>query len=255
MPVIAFIVIAASANEAYAVVKGRASSLEHYTVRVVGRFHCSGVAIDRKVVVTAGHCAGRGIRIVTGGRSIGVAGVSRRTTLDDGRIVSVSGDAAILRLAAPLPAAIRPVPVGEDEGNEFTIAGYGTVNERYRAAVGKLHEAQLVAAAPFALVDPNRTGSIGASACFGDSGGPVLRGPVLVGVITRAAHPAPHIACGHLTRWAPVTVAQVETAVAAATIQATGEPTEAEAPRKPKRRKTVKRIEPNWNPFWRWTAR
>ena len=57
-----------------------------------------------------------------------------------------------------------------------------------------------------ALVDPNRTGSIGASACFGDSGGPVMRGGMLVGIITRAAHPSPRIACGDLTRWAAISV-------------------------------------------------
>jgi hypothetical protein len=69
-----------------------------------------------------------------------------------------------------------------------------------------LHEASLVAAGPRALVDPNRSGSISASACFGDSGGSVMRGSELVGIITRAAHPSPRIAGGHLTRWAPVTV-------------------------------------------------
>ena len=29
--------------------------------------------------------------------------------------------------------------------------------------------------------------------------------PIRVGIITRAAHPSPHLACGHLTRWAPLT--------------------------------------------------
>jgi hypothetical protein len=69
-----------------------------------------------------------------------------------------------------------------------------------------LREARLIAAGPYALVDPNRSGSISASACHGDSGGPVLHGSVLVGVISRAAHPHPRIACGHLTRWAPIVI-------------------------------------------------
>ncbi len=63
-----------------------------------------------------------------------------------------------------------------------------------------------MAASRGALVDPNRQGAIGASACFGDSGGPVMRGGMLVGVITRAAYPHKRIACGNLTRWAPITV-------------------------------------------------
>jgi hypothetical protein len=133
--------------------------------------------------------------------------------LDDGRRVATSGDAAILRLASDLPAA--PVSVGPGSGKSFTIAGYGTTDERWRGSFGRLHEAQLIAAEPFALVDPQRTGSISASACFGDSGGPVLRGGELIGVITRAAHPSPRIACGHLTRWAPVTVSGEAGAVTA----------------------------------------
>jgi hypothetical protein len=47
---------------------------------------------------------------------------------------------------------------------------------------------------------------MGASACFGDSGGPVMRGGALVGVITRANYPGKRIACGYYTRWAPITV-------------------------------------------------
>ena len=79
---------------------------------------------------------------------------------------------------------------------------------------------------PRALVDPNRTGSIGASACFGDSGGPVTRGGELVGIITRAAHPSPRIACGDLTRWAAITVSGEPRETVAA-----GEPDDARAAR------------------------
>ena len=91
-------------------------------------------------------------------------------------------------------------------GDRFTIAGYGTTDERARGAFGSLHEASLVAASGRALVDPNRSGAIGASACFGNSGGPVMRGGELVGVITRANYPHKRIACGYYTRWAPIRV-------------------------------------------------
>lgn len=249
----AALAVLVAAPEANAVVKGRASALDSFTVRVVGRFYCSGAAIDRQLVVTAGHCAKSGMRVVAAGRSVGIAAISRRATLTDGRVVTVSGDAAILKLAAPLPPAITPPPLGGSESEHFTIAGYGTTSERWRGAFGRLHEARLVAAEPFALVDPERSGSIGASACFGDSGGPVLRGTALVGVITRAAHPSPRIACGHLTRWAPVRVAAAD--VADATAAVAGEPAETHAPRQPKRRKTVKPVAQYWNPFARRTAR
>ncbi len=109
----------------------------------------------------------------------------------------------------PLPPEIEAAPVGEGEGDIFTIAGYGTTDEHWRGTFGKLHEAVVVPAEPRALVDPNRTGSISASACFGDSGGPVMRGGMLVGIITRAAHPSPRIACGDLTRWAAITASAI----------------------------------------------
>jgi hypothetical protein len=201
------------ANPANAVIKGTGTSLGSYTVRIVGPFYCTGVAIARRIVVTAAHCANRGMRVLG---SIGIAGVSRSALLDDGRHVSVSGDAAILKLISPLPFSVGLAPIGDGTGDTFTIAGYGTTDERSRAAFGSLHEASLVAAEARALVDPNRTGSIGASACFGDSGGPVMRGGMLVGIITRAAHPSPRIACGHLTRWAPITASGEAGAIAVA---------------------------------------
>jgi secreted trypsin-like serine protease len=56
-----------------------------------------------------------------------------------------------------------------------------------------------------ALVDPARRG---ASACMGDSGGPVARFDgrryVLVGIIERASNPSPTRACGDRTHYVSV---------------------------------------------------
>ena len=216
-----------AAAQAGAVVQGTSSTLGSYTVRLVGAYYCSGVVIARRAVVTAAHC-GRGMRVVAGGRSYGIANVSRSAVLDDGRRVEVKGDAAILHLSSPLPAVVVAAPVGEGSGDSFTIAGYGTTDERWRGSFGRLHEAHLVNAGDNVLVDPKRSGNISASACFGDSGGPVLRGGELVGIITRAAHPSPRIACGDYTRWAPIRVTGTAEALAASN----DEPVAAEPPRR-----------------------
>jgi Trypsin len=202
-PLILFSLLAAS--PAHAIIKGSKSAQDRYAVRLVGNRVCTGVVIARSAIVTAAHCP-RSMAVIVGGRTYRVAGVSTDAALDNGRRVSVSGDAAIWRLSTPLPADVAVAPIGEGSGESYIIAGYGTTNEQSPAVFGTLHEATLVPESPYTLVDPGRTGSIGASACFGDSGGPVLRGGMLVGIITRATHPSPHIACGHLTRWAPVAV-------------------------------------------------
>jgi secreted trypsin-like serine protease len=222
------------------VVKGNSSGLGAHVVRIYAGHYCSGVAISRRAIVTARHCVSRRMRIVAGHVSIGAAGHARSATLDDGRHVSVSGDAAIVRLARPLPASVTPASIGPGDGDRYTIAGFGTASERHRAAFGTLREAHLVAAEPRALVDPNRAGAIGASACFGDSGGPVLRGTALIGVITRAAHPHPRIACGHLTRWAPIVATGEATGNAETVGAAEGDQADA-ATARPARRKSARR--------------
>lgn len=227
----------ALAAPAQAVVLGLSSSLGSYTVRLTGSGYCSGVAIARRAVVTAAHCA-HGMRVEAGGGSIAIAGAARSAVLDDGRRVSVSGDAAILKLASPLPVGVGAAPVGTGSGDSFTTADYGTTDERARGAFGALHEATLVPAGARALVDPRRSGSIGASACFGDSGGPVMRGGWLVGIITRAAHPSPRIACGDLTRWTAITVSEQAREVAVAS----AEDAPAAEPRSRKHRHHARRV-------------
>lgn len=202
--IVSVALLIASAPDAGAVVLGSSSWLGRHTVQIIGgRAQCTGVAISRTAVVTAAHCLGRGARVVAGGAQLAVAGRARSAAAENGVRVTVGGDAAILQLAQPLPFSTVPMAVGPGAG-DFVIAGYGTTDESQAGAAGALHEARLVPAGGRALVDPNRRGVIGASACFGDSGGPVVRGRMLVGVITRASHPSPRIACGHLTHWAPV---------------------------------------------------
>lgn len=199
-------------GSAEAIINGVSTNLDRHMVRVHGGrgIQCSGVAIDRNAVITAAHC-GAG-SVTGGGQTIGVVSHARGTVkLDNGQSVTVVGDSVIVKLRSPLPASIVPLPVGSpDTDAPFVIAGYGTPSESHRA-IGTLREATLIDSKVerHMLVDPNRSGAISASACFGDSGGPVLQrgagGYVVVGVITRANYPNKPIACGFYTRYAPLT--------------------------------------------------
>ncbi len=220
-------------GEASAIIQGVSTNLDRHMVRVHGGrgIQCSGVAIDRNAVITAAHCGAGSVS--AGGQYIGVVSHARGTVkLDNGESVTVVGDSVVVKLRSPLPASIIPLPVGiADNDAPFVIAGYGTPSESTRA-LGTLREATLIDSKVerHMLVDPKRSGALSASACFGDSGGPVLQraagGYIVVGVITRANYPNRPIACGFYTRYAPV----VSGGVAVATQTVPPAPTPAATP-------------------------
>jgi len=193
-------------TSAQAIVLGTLSTLTMHMVRVAGpggALMCSGTVIDPLHVVTARHCGPSAV--VDRGRWFGVVRRGQSAKLADGRTITVTGDALILTLQRPLPATVIPIDIGlQGTDGEFIIAGFGATREANRGWLGPLHQASVVVHVPFRLVAPDRMSDISASACFGDSGGAVLRNGELVGVITRASHPHPVIACGHLTHYAPV---------------------------------------------------
>jgi hypothetical protein len=194
------------AGAAHAIINGNASTLSQHMVRVIGRTgkpNCSGVALDRTHVITAAHCHPRFVFV--DGKRIAIARIAQSALLDDGKRVMVKGDALILTLRANLPATVLPIAIGEQGGDgRYTIAGFGAVVEADRGKLGPLHEAAVVHFEPLRLVDPQRDGELSASACYGDSGGAVVRNGMLIGIITRASHPHPRKVCGHLTHYVPV---------------------------------------------------
>jgi hypothetical protein len=202
------VVLAASAafifatGDAHAVMRGSsAGGIGRHVVKLVGHnLLCSAVVIGRQQLLTANHCVeGPGpFYVIAGGKRIAVASHSR------------AGQTTQLTLASPLPAHFVPIATGAAGGDgTYTIAGYGTATESERMHSAGLREARLVNDSRYnALVDPRRRGPISASACMGDSGGPVAkfdgRRYVLVGIVERVSNYAGIGACGFLTHFSSV---------------------------------------------------
>lgn len=193
-----------SSGNAQAVMRGHgAGSISRHVVKLVGHnLLCTATVIGRQQLLTANHCVeGPGpYFVVAGGARIAV--VSH----------APSGQTTLLTLARPLPAHFVPIAMGSREAgtdSTYTIAGYGTAREAERMHSAGLKEARLVADQRYGgLVDPNRHGPISASACMGDSGGPVARFDgkryVLVGIVERVSNYAGIGACGFLTHFSAV---------------------------------------------------
>jgi hypothetical protein len=191
-----------TSGDAHAVMRGNsAGGIGRHVVKLVGHnLLCSATVIGRQQLLTANHCVeGSGpFFVVAGGRKIPVSGHSAQ------------GQTTLLTLASPLPARYVPIATGSAGGEgSYTIAGYGTANEGARMHSAGLREARLVSDARYgALVDPRRRGPISASACMGDSGGPVAKFDgkryVLVGIVERVSNYAGIGACGFLTHYSSV---------------------------------------------------
>ena len=178
-----------------------AGGISRHVVKLVGHnLLCTAVVIGRQQLLTANHCVeGSGpFFVMAGGKRIAVASHSP------------AGQTTQLTLASPLPAHFIPMATGSAGGEgTYTIAGYGTAQESARMSSAGLKQAQLVNDSRYnALVDPRRRGSISASACMGDSGGPVAKFDgkryVLVGIVERVSNYAGIGACGFLTHYSSV---------------------------------------------------
>jgi len=216
-----------ASGDAHAVMRGQgAGSISKHVVKLVGHnLLCTATVIGRQQLLTANHCVeGSGpFFVVAGSARIAVTGHSP------------SGQTTLLTIASPLPAHFVPIATG-DAGTDgaYTIAGYGTAREAERMHSAGLKEARLIADSRYGgLVDPNRHGPISASACMGDSGGPVAKFDgkryVLVGIVERVSNYAGIGACGFLTHFSAVSGASNFASAPAGQIRQASEPRPARA--------------------------
>ena len=187
---------------------------------------CSGVALARDLVLTAGHCVlpGADYKLVEFDAERrpalkDVAAIARHPDFDVGAVVRhrVTADVGLLKLSAPL--ALTPALLGPAGsavvGDRFIVVGLGLTKPGDGKSGGTVHSASLVAIGQpgtlqIRLVDPATKGErAGLGACTGDSGAPVFRDVggrlMVIGVVSWSTGPNAGDGCGGMTGVTPLT--------------------------------------------------
>jgi hypothetical protein len=187
---------------------------------------CTGVALKRDLVLTAGHCVlpGADYKLVEFDAAHqpslrDVANIGRHPDFDVSAVLRhrVTADVALLKLAAPLriaPAALAGSGEVVVVGDAFVVAGFGLAVRGEGKSGGTVRAATLVATGQpgtlqIRLVDPATRGErAGLGACTGDSGAPVFRDVggrlVLIGLVSWTTGPNNGEGCGGLTGVTPL---------------------------------------------------
>jgi hypothetical protein len=191
-----------------------------------GGTSCSGVALARDLVLTAGHCVLPGadyklVRFDDAHKPTlhDIRTIARHPQFDVNAVLRhvVTADVALLKLAAASNSAIAPLgpatlPV--EVGDRFVVAGYGLAKPGDGRSGGVVRAATLVATGhpgslQIRLFDPDGKGErAGLGACTGDSGAPVFREQnerlEVIGVVSWSTGPQNSAGCGGLTGVTPL---------------------------------------------------
>jgi secreted trypsin-like serine protease len=187
---------------------------------------CTGTALARDLVLTAAHCVlpGADYKLVEFDASRqpvfrDIATVRRHPQFDLQALFGhrATADIALLRLAAPLPAAAAAILADDRRaavGERFVVVGAGVTARGDARTGGTARAAVLVATGrpgnlQVRLVDPATNGTrAGLGACTGDSGAPVFREAtdrlVLIGIVSWSTGPNASAGCGGLTGVTPL---------------------------------------------------
>jgi hypothetical protein len=187
---------------------------------------CSGVALARDLVLTAGHCVlpGADYKLVEldAARQPALKDLTtivRHPEFDVNAVLRhrVTADVALIKLAALLkivPALLAPPDVAVAAGDRFVVAGYGLALRDDGKTGGTVRAATLVATGQpgmlqIRLADPATKGArAGLGACTGDSGAPVFRdiggALAVIGVVSWSTGPGNSEGCGGLTGVTPL---------------------------------------------------
>jgi secreted trypsin-like serine protease len=183
---------------------------------------CTGTAIARNLVLTAGHCIepDTTYKVVEFDAArqpqlLDVREVARHPQFDLKTLFAhrATADVALLKMSRPLPADVIPATLGiaaPQVGETLTVVGYGVAIRGDGRSGGTLRAARLnVTGKPgnlqIRLVDLATGGTrAGMGACTGDSGAPVFAGTALIGVVSWSTGPNMTDGCGGLTGVTPI---------------------------------------------------
>jgi secreted trypsin-like serine protease len=190
---------------------------------------CTATAIARDLLLTAAHCVLPGsdykfAETAAPGQAPKLKDILRieRNPQFNLKLLFAhvaTGDVALLKLAAPIPAHVAVSPIGGDNeqvsvGDTLVVAGYGVTTHGAERLDGLVRSATLtVTGQPgylqIRLFDPATKGaSAGLGACTGDSGAPAFRdengGLAVIGVVSWSTGPNLSAGCGGLTGITPL---------------------------------------------------
>jgi Trypsin len=188
---------------------------------------CTGIALARDLVLTAGHCVlpGADYKLVEFDDKHqptlkDVADIARHPEFDVNAVLRhrITADVALIKLAAAVnnpPGMLAPAGGAVTVGDRFVVAGYGLATPGDGKSGGTVRSATLVATGQpgtlqIRLVDPATAGErSGLGACTGDSGAPVFRDVggrlMVIGVVSWSTGPKLAEGCGGLTGVTPLT--------------------------------------------------
>jgi Trypsin len=186
---------------------------------------CTGVAVARDLVLTAGHCVlpGSDYKLVEFDALRtpalkDIATIARHPAFDVNAAERhrVTADVALLKASAPMKntsATLAPA-AAVAVGDRFVVVGYGLATPGNGKSGGTVRSATLAVTGhpgplQIRLVDPLSKGErSGLGACTGDSGAPVFRdigGRLMVaGVVSWSTGPHNSAGCGGLTGVTPL---------------------------------------------------
>jgi Trypsin len=206
------------------------TAVARHVVLVVGSggTSCTGVAIARDLVLTAGHCVlpGADYKLMEFDAARNpqlrdIAAIARHPQFELAALLAhrATADVALLKLATPLPQTFAPAPLAAADrtvavGDPFVVAGHGLAIRGDGRSGGTVRAATLVATGQpgtlqLRLFDPKTKGeAAGLGACTGDSGAPAFDTGggrlAVIGVVSWSTGPKLTAGCGGLTGVTPL---------------------------------------------------